>query len=272
MKTLSIIVLITATFLLFQKSRTPTVSTITGDAMGTTWSLRCEDAEQYRPLVYRILSEQENILSHWRANSEISRLNAGQITEVSTELKRAINLAEHFKAETRGAFDHTLLRQTQAAGFAPLLATEKHNYDLSAMAKGYCIDLLTATLREHGLINFVIELGGECYASGTQDDGTPWPVLIPSPTGGEGVTVYLSNQAIATSGNYQQVAKIENKLISSHLIAPNTGKPHLAKPSSVSIIANDCATADAYATALFINPKLVLPENTKAITLPETKP
>jgi len=272
MKTIAIIILAISAFLLFKKGQRPEVSTITGDAMGTTWSLRCQNPEQYQTLIHITLEIQENLFSHWRANSELSKLNAGRITEPSEELAKALDLAARFKAETGGAFDHTLLRQTQETHFAPQLPTTAHSYDLSAMAKGYSIDVLTKTLREHGLTDFIVELGGECFASGTQQDGSPWPVQIPSPTGGDPVIVHLSDQAIATSGNYHQIAGVQNKRIISHLIDPTTGKPRPAVLSSVSIIAPDCATADAYATARFVSPDLALPNDLQIIELPADTP
>lgn len=262
----ALVLIVTFGILLFKGSKgNPTPTTIHGNAMGTTWSLKCHNPEKYRPLIKQKILHYENLLSHWKPNSELSQLNAGKIQTPSPELQKILTLANKFKVETNGAFDHTLLRQTQTAGFAPPLPTTAHSYDLSAMAKGYTIDGLTEILRAAGLKNFIIELGGECYASGTQPDGTPWTIQIPSPTGKEPTTINLTNQAIATSGNYQQIANIKDGKITSHLINPITGKPKKAPPTSISIIAKDGTTADSYATALFINPELSLPKQIKML-------
>jgi thiamine biosynthesis lipoprotein len=278
MKRIALIALAAAAVLLLLKSLSPetdrpsSIGTIRGNAMGTTWSLRCKAPKRFHNLITKTLSRYEQLLSHWQTDSEISRLNAGGIAKPSVELEKLLSHATEFKKHTGGAYDHTLLRQTQAAGFAPNLLTNAHSYDLSGLAKGYVIDQLTQQLHAEGIKDFVIELGGECYASGTQANGSPWPVQIPSPVGGEAFIVHLSNQAIATSGNYHQVASIKDGKITSHLIDPSSGKPNTTPARSVSIIAADCITADAYATAMFINPDLTLPDDYESITLPKIKP
>jgi len=277
MKRIAWIALAAAALLLFLKSKSPEtdapsgMGTIHGNAMGTTWSLRCNNPKRFQKRVIKTLSRYEHLLSHWQTDSELSRLNAGEISKPSAELEKILHHASEFKNHTGGAYDHTLLHQTQAAGFAPPLPTNAHRYDLSGLAKGYVIDQLTQQLHAEGLKDFIIELGGECYASGTQPDGSPWPVQIPSPVGGKPWIAHLSNQAIATSGNYHQVASIKNGNITSHLIDPSSGKPNATHARSVSIIAADCITADAYATAMFINPDLTLPDGAESITLPKPK-
>lgn len=223
---------------LIGKSReAPPRSPLTGRAMGTTWTLawRGDTPPQLRGEVAAVLEHWEQVMSQWRTDSELSRFNRGE--PASADLARVIRLAEAAREATRGAFDHHILESVHAAGYGP----PGKGIDLSAIGKGFAADRVGDRLRQHGMRDFVFELGGEVVAG----DGD-WPVEIerPAPNRTEiARTVTLRNRALATSGNYYQPG---------HIINPQTGKPVKRTPSSVSVFAADCATADAWATALFV--------------------
>jgi thiamine biosynthesis lipoprotein len=124
--------------------------------------------------------------------------------------------------------------------------------DLSAIAKGYGVDQVAELLRQAGIKDFMVEIGGELYLSGTNALGKPWRIAIEQP--GELVgqvhrTVNISNAAMATSGSYRNYFEVAGKRYS-HTIDPRSGKPVTHKLVSVTVVADNCAYADALATAI----------------------
>jgi len=258
-------ILLTALGLLaYRQSHHPEPTTVSGQSMGTSWHLRSASPEKFAALIQQELDTIENALSTWNENSELCRYNRGEIDEPSAILSEALALAGQFEIQTDGKFTPHILRAVSNAGFAPKSATTVHQIDLSAMAKGYAVDRVRDCLRAAGLHDFVFELGGEIFASGCRPDGSPWKVVITNPHGGIGKIITLHNQALATSGNQYQIAAVsDDGQIASHLIDPATGKPIQRPLSSVSVIAEDCVTADAWATAAFIaGPQADLPVTT----------
>lgn len=218
---------------------------LTGESMGTTWKLawRGASAPGMEKEITQTLAKWENVMSQWQPDSDLSRFNRGQ--PASPELQRVIDLAVEIRQASGGAFDHRLLRETGEAGFGP----GGNGIDLSAIGKGFALDRAGESLRKMGVTDFVFELGGEILAG----DGE-WKVAIekPDPTTQEtAMTVLLKNRALATSGNYRLFQPADGGL-ASHIIDPRTHQPIIRPPSSVSVLAKDCAIADAWATALFV--------------------
>jgi thiamine biosynthesis lipoprotein len=147
------------------------------------------------------------------------------------------------KTETGSAFDFELLEQVHASGFGP----EGKGVDMSAIGKGFAVDRVGERLRSMGIERFVFELGGEVLAGEGE-----WRVAIESPlVDGKGTVQVITNRAVATSGNYQQFRASENGLVS-HIIDPRTDEPVVRPLCSVTVFADDCATADVWATTLFV--------------------
>ncbi len=128
--------------------------------------------------------------------------------------------------------------------------------DLSAVAKGYAVDALAAVLLEKGYTNFMVEVGGELYLLGLNGRGSTWTIGIETPsyellTQGQAPVraVALSGKGMATSGDYRNYYE-EAGVRYSHTIDPLTGSPISHNLASVTVIANECAEADALATAL----------------------
>ena len=125
--------------------------------------------------------------------------------------------------------------------------------DVNAIAKGYSVDVVADFLREKGCRNFMVNIGGECVAQGVNDSNTIWRIEIERPVEnavfGESryAVVRLKNRAIATSGNYRRFFEIDGKKYG-HTIDVKTGYPAMHNLLSVSIVADDCMTADAWAT------------------------
>ncbi len=131
--------------------------------------------------------------------------------------------------------------------------------DLSAIAKGFGVDKVSEYLSSKNIDNYLVEIGGELRASGNKF-GKSWMVGISVPTQSLTIqeTISLNNLSMATSGDYWNYFE-ENGIRYSHTINPITGKPITHKLASVTVIANSCMEADAYATAIDVmGPKLGL--------------
>ncbi len=128
--------------------------------------------------------------------------------------------------------------------------------DFSAIAKGYGVDFIGDLLRENGIENFLVDIGGEVVAQGISPRGNEWMIGINLPkeeaqTDDVQTVVPLKNQAIATSGNYRNFYEVDGVKYS-HTINPKTGFPERNTLLSASVFAADCTTADAYATAFMV--------------------
>ena len=126
--------------------------------------------------------------------------------------------------------------------------------DLSAIAKGYAVERVSAALRELGLDRFLVEVGGEVKAVGTRADGRAWRVGIERPDVAaravHGV-VELVDEAVATSGDYRNFYEEDGRMYA-HVIDPRTGLPVPFRGASVSVVHPDATAADAWATALTV--------------------
>jgi thiamine biosynthesis lipoprotein len=125
---------------------------------------------------------------------------------------------------------------------------------LSAVGEGYAIDRVAVALGERGYMNFLIELGGEIRTSGAGPGGKPWRVAIQRPSTERAEmqsSVLLSNASIATSGDYRRYFEHEGRRFS-HIIDPRTGRPIDHALASVTVVADDALTADAWDTALLV--------------------
>jgi len=126
--------------------------------------------------------------------------------------------------------------------------------DLSAIAKGYAVDALARLLEENGIENYLVEIGGEVRARGRKPDGSAWRIGIEIPQDrGRAIeqVLALHDISVATSGDYRNYFE-QDGVRYSHTIDPATGYPIRRGLASVTVLANDCARADALATALMV--------------------
>ena len=126
--------------------------------------------------------------------------------------------------------------------------------DLSAIAKGYAVDLVVERLEETGVTDLLMEVGGEIVARGENPQKQPWRLGIETPSETDRQVhhvVSLRDSAMATSGDYRQYVEVEGRRVS-HLIDPRTAQPIEHRLASVTVIADRCSTADAWATALSV--------------------
>ena len=129
--------------------------------------------------------------------------------------------------------------------------------DFDAIAQGYSSDWLASFLERKGIKNYLIDVGGEVLGHGSKLDGQLWSVAIEMPARNSEddrkiqAILSLENKAISTSGSYRKYYE-ENGVRYSHTIDPTNGYPVKHNLLSVSVLATDCITADAYATAFMV--------------------
>lgn len=229
-------------------------------------------------------------MSTYKPDSELSKLNtapAGTPVPLSDETFKVFGLALDVNAQSDGAFDITVGPLVNAWGFGPdepltppsdetlkrlaaLTGRDKISLDnaaqtvtkaadgvycdLSAIAKGYAVDMAAETIAGRGYENYMVEIGGEVRTAGQNSAGLPWHIAIEKPLDGERAleeVVGLSGISLATSGNYRNFYITDGKRMS-HTIDPKTGRPVEHQLASVSVIYPDCALADAYATTIMV--------------------
>ncbi len=235
----------------------------------------------------------DGLMSTWRDDSEISKLNRagpGEWVALSPETYEVLVKAVNVSKKTGGAFDVTVGPLVDLWGFgakSPAVVTKaptdeqveaakaavgyEHilvdannrraardaagvEVDLGGIAKGYAVDLAIAVLKDRGVKDALVEIGGETAAIGLTEKGEPWLIGIRHPNRPPPrflTTVGLENGVIATSGDYFNVYELKGRLYS-HIIDPTTGKPITNNVCSVTVLAKECALADALATGLMV--------------------
>jgi thiamine biosynthesis lipoprotein len=244
-----------------------------------------------RAAVHAALDAVDRRMSTYRADSELSALNRHapeRPLAVSADTLRVLTTARAVSEATDGAFDVTAGSFVNAWGFGPhkhqrrvgahelaalkpavgheqLLVSERSGTvvrthprlyaDLSAIAKGYGVDQAARALQALGFAHFVVEAGGEVLAQGRRADGRAWQVGIEQPQAGGArrarYAVALSGLAMATSGDYRIGFDHAGRRYS-HEIDPRTGCPIDNTLTSVTVVAAECALADAFATGLIV--------------------
>ncbi len=261
----------------------------TGGAQGTYYAITYFDAEgrNFQPEVIEFLKRFDQVASLWEKNSLIFRVNNNQEVEVDGIFEDIFQKSMKVSEETGGKFDITVGPLTAAWGFG-FSNKEKLNQrqidsilhfvnyklihiqngrvvkqnpnihiDFNAIAKGYSVDMLGKFFESKNIENFLIDIGGEVLAKGTKPGNLEWIVGIEKPTQDQYAErevkskVRLKNAALATSGNYRKYYE-ENGVRYAHTIDPETGYPVQHSLLSVSVLANECWRADAYATAFMV--------------------
>lgn len=128
-------------------------------------------------------------------------------------------------------------------------------FDPNGIGQGYTVDMLALLLRLRGIERYMVEVGGEVRTSGMNERGGTWTIQIDKPVESDAheqqTVVPLRDRSLATSGNYRKFIEIDGKRYG-HTIDPRTGRPVMSALLSASVVADDCATADALGTALMV--------------------
>lgn len=229
-------------------------------------------------------------MSTWEPESDLCRFNrsvAGAWQSLPAEFHAVLACALEISDESQGAYDPTIGPLVAAWGFGAaegvqeippepvlgkaraqvgwqklrlqhdpraLLQPGNVSLDLSAIAKGYGVDLVVRHLREIKVNAALVEVGGELYGYGRKPDGSAWQVLVETAPEADDETpcvLALDDIAVATSGDRWHAFQQGGQTYS-HTIDPRTGRPVEHAPSAVTVIADDAMHADAWATALTV--------------------
>ena len=263
---------------------------ISGYAQGTTYHISYYDHKKrnLQPEIELLLNRFNQSVSLYDSNSIICQINKNKEHVVADDyFTVCFNRAQEVAEATNGAFDVTVgplvsywgfglknKDKTDSAGVDSLLKfigyrlvvlkdhqiikkDKRLRLDFNALAQGYSVDLVAKLLESEGVTNYLIEIGGEVFAKGKKSNGEVWTVGIETPGNKPEsdnplmAIATLKNAALATSGNYRKFYEYRGKRYS-HIINPHSGYPAMNSLLSVSVVAADCITADAYATAFMV--------------------
>lgn len=259
-----------------------------GFIFGTIYHVTYQSDENLQKEIEAELKKVDQSLSPFNKTSIISQVNRNEKVEVNDMFQEVFSLAEKISTETGGAFDITVAPMVNEWGFGFKKGVEptkavldsiralvgyqkvslKDNHvvkqaprimlDCSAIAKGYGTDVVARYLKRKGITNFMVEIGGEVVTHGVSDKNVAWRIGVNKPTDDSLNTnqelqavLEVSNQAMATSGNYRNFYYKNGKKYA-HTIDPTTGYPVQHNILSATVLAKDCATADAYATSFMV--------------------
>ena len=241
-----------------------------GFVFGTGYNVSYQADENLQPAIEAELAKVDGEFSMFNDSSTVSRMNRGEHPQPSPMFTEVYELAQTVSKETDGAFDITVAPLVNAWGFGfkhEQLPTRKQvdslllvrdQFDFAAIAKGYGCDVIARLMQQRGIQNYMIEIGGEVITKGISPSRVPWRIGVVKPTedslgtGGELLaTLNLSDCSMATSGNYRNFYYKDGKKYA-HTIDPHTGYPVQHSLLSATVLAPNCATADAYATSFMV--------------------
>lgn len=266
--------------------REPDYRIVEGAMLGTTLRVTACVGEPSAGELYRRImgvdSAMKRSMSIFDEGSLLSRLNRNETDSVDEHIVRNCTLAREIGALSGGRYDVTVKPLVDAWGFAGRERTAAPNLDsllefvgsdkvsvrdgrlvksdprvqldFNSVAKGYTVDRVALLLEEYGAENYLVDIGGEVRCRGVNPHGDPWRIGIERPVDGVAygqtseVRVALSGGSLATSGNYRRffIDAAGNKV--AHTIDPRTGRSVVSRLLSATVVADDCARADALAT------------------------
>ena len=259
-----------------------------GSVFGTFYHLTYQSAKPLQDGIDNALKEVDASLSPFNKESVITAINYNTSTDTNPMFVEVFTLAQEVSKETNGAFDITVAPLVNLWGFGfknmdnvsqekvdsllPYVGYQKVKLvegkvqkehpetmlDCSAIAKGYGVDAVGKYLESQGICNYMVEIGGEVRVRGTNPRGELWHVGINKPNDDPASinndieqVIQITQLAMATSGNYRNYYEKDGKKYA-HTIDPHTGYPVQHSILSSTVLAQDCATADAYATAFMV--------------------
>lgn len=259
-----------------------------GNIFGTIYHITYEHSANLSDSIEARLNEVDNSLSPFNPESNISAINNNTTDVPDERMLHVFNLAKDISWKTDGAFDITVAPLVNLWGFGfdnesevdaskvdcimEFVGINKINYydgkliksdkrvilDCSAIAKGFGVDEIGKFLESKGIANYMVEIGGEVRTKGYNPNGVRWRIGINKPDDDAlsvnneiEQVIELTDISVATSGNYRNFYIKDNKKYA-HTIDPRTGFPVQHNILSSTVLASDCSTADAYATAFMV--------------------
>ena len=281
-----LIVLIIGTVVILKKQ--PPFRTNEGLVFGTVYKITYQHADDLQNDIKQAMQEGDQSLSPYNPNSIITRINHNQDTTLNEHFTQVFELAQKISSETDGAFDITVAPLVNAWGFGfknsiniePNVIDSLQQFigyqkiklengqiikedprlmlDCSAIAKGYGVDRVAHLLDKKGVQHYMVDIGGEVVVKGKNSRMKTWRIGINKPVedslsiNQELQTILeVSGVGMATSGNYRKFYYKDGKRYA-HTIDPRLGTPVQHNILSATVIAKDCTTADAYATAFMV--------------------
>lgn len=262
---------------------------IAGFAQGTTYKIVYYDNRESisKIEIDSLLSAFEKSCSIFDSTSLISRINRNETDTVDTYISDCEKVARHIYKVSNGAYDITSEPLSEAYGFLRQNAIDSVNVDsilqfvghdkmkiengriikndnrlainLNSIAQGYSVDLVAKYIANKGVVNYLVEIGGEVYCKGVRGDKSLWKVGIDKPIDGNmeagkelQLVVELTDRGLNTSGNYRKFYKNNNGERINHILDPRTGLSTNNDMLSATIIADNTTIADGYATMLIV--------------------
>lgn len=259
-----------------------------GMVFGTVYHITYQSSKSLQKDIEAELAKVDASLSPFNKRSIITAVNENRDTVVNKMFSDVFALAMKISDSTNGAFDITVAPLVNAWGFGfkggampsrhqvdslkALVGYHKVSLtngrvsktdprimlDCSSIAKGYGCDVVAKFLSAKGIDNYMVEIGGEIVTRGISEKRLPWKIGVTKPTDDSlnvnqeiQTIINVTDKAMATSGNYRNFY-YKNGRKYAHTIDPSTGYPVQHNILSSTVIADDCATADAYATAFMV--------------------
>ena len=260
-----------------------------GMIFGTLYRVTYQSETNLQAEIEEELHRFDASLSPFNDISIITKINRNEAVRPDSFFLRVFRASQRISEETRGAFDITVAPLVNAWGFGfkqgifpdsaevdSLLeltgyakvslsdsgcvhkADSRMMLTCSAVAKGYAVDVVAQLLKRRGVRNYMVDIGGEVVVGGQNPAGGPWRIGINKPVddslsvrGDLQALLHITDAAMATSGNYRNFYYREGKKYA-HTIDPRTGYPVQHEILSATVVAPDCMSADAYATAFMV--------------------
>ena len=284
---LTFLVLLIVGTVMILKNQAP-FQTDQGLVFGTMYKITYQSKQNLKNEIEDALKEVDFSLSPFNKKSVITQVNNNTDMSVDSLFIDVFTMAEKISKETHGAFDITVAPLVNAWGFGFDSSTEvdsatidslrqfvgfekvslqngkivktdpRIKLDCSSIAKGYGVDCVARLFNKKGIENYMIDIGGELVMKGKNPKMDTWRIGINKPIedslsqNQELQTILaLTNAGLATSGNYRNFYYKDGKKYA-HTIDPRIGYPVQHNILSATVVAKDCATADAYATSFMV--------------------
>lgn len=270
---------------LFSCKREPKNTKLSGAVFGTSYSIIYDSDINYETQFDSLFYVINKSLSTYQTNSDISKLNRNESFEIDKHFIKVYDASKEIFGQTEGAFDPTIgnvvnawkfgsentievvdsLKIDSLMQYVGFDKTYRDNntirkshpnvyLEFNAIAKGYAVDVLGEYLESNKIEDYLVEIGGEIRTRGINaEKQSKWKVGVEEPNfeGQKSIlkSITLKDEAMATSGTYRKFKIDENGNRYAHIIDTETGYPSKTNLLSISVITDDCMTADAYATA-----------------------
>jgi thiamine biosynthesis lipoprotein len=270
---------------LFSCKQEPKNTKLSGEVFGTSYSVIYDSEMNYQKQFDSLFNVINKSMSTYQSDSDISKINRNEAFDIDAHFALVFDASKDIYKQTKGVFDPTIGAVVNAWDFGPegkiarldslkidslmlgvgLDKVIRNNFkiekqypgtfiDFNAIAKGYGVDVIGMFLESQNIKNYLVEIGGEIRARGKNvEKQAAWKVGVEEPhfDGTQSVlkAISIHDEAMATSGTYRKFKTDSLGNRYSHIIDTNTGYPSKTNLLSISVIAKDCMSADAYATA-----------------------